>query len=168
MFIALLKEVVYMSDMLKGVLIALIPSLIVAFITARLTFIMSVRQLKTKKTWEDKYETYNRAIICLSRLLHCYREWMRAYDPYRSEKISDEQISMITERYHKALDELNEIAGAGIIISANAADEINKLCDELYDEADGRNPYEYAREKHELIENCIGDIRVYSKEDLGD
>lgn len=155
-----------MSDIVKGVLIALIPSLIVAFITARLTFVMSVRQLKTHKTWEDKYETYNRSISCLSRLLYCYREWMRAYDPYRCEEISGEQIAAVNEKYRKALEELHEIAGAGINISESAADEIRKLCEELGDDADCKNPYEYAREKHELIENCIGDIKLYSKEDL--
>jgi hypothetical protein len=157
-----------MSDIIKGVLIALIPSMIVAFITARLTYVMSVRQAKTHKTWEEKYETYNRSISCLSRLLYCYREWMKAYDPYRCEKISGEQISAVNEKFRKVLEELNEIADAGINISAGAADMLRKLCDELSDEADCKNPYEYAREKHELIENCLGDIKVYSKEDLAD
>lgn len=157
-----------MNDIVKGVLIALIPSLIVAFITARLTYAMFVRQMKTQKTWEDKYETYNRSISCLSRLLYCYREWMRAYDPYRCDEINEEQIRAVTEKYRKALDELHEIAGAGINISAGAEDMLKKLCEELSDEADSKNPYEYVREKHELIENCIGDIKVYSKEDLVD
>ncbi len=158
-----------MSDIVKGVLIALIPSLIVAFITARLTFFMSVRQLKTQKTWEDKYETYNRSISCLARLLYCYREWMKAYNPYRRDEICEEQIGIITEKYRKTLEELHEIVGAGVNISASAADELGKLCEELDDEADYRkNFYDYACEKHELIENCLGDIKVYSKEDLGD
>jgi hypothetical protein len=157
-----------MSDIVKGVLIALIPSLIVAFITARLTFVMSVKQMKTQKTWEEKYETYNRTISCLSRLLYCYREWMMACDPYRRDEISQEQIREVNEKYRKALEELHEIAGAGINISASAADILRKLCDELSDGADCRNLYEYAQEKHELIENCIGDIKVYSKEDLMD
>lgn len=154
-----------MNDIVKGVLIALIPSLIVSIVTARPTFVMSVRQLKSQRTWENRYETYNRTINCLSRLLNCYREWMKAYDPYRCEELNREQIDAVNEKYRKAFEELHEIAGAGINISESAADEIRKLCGEL-DDAEPKNPYEYARDKHELIENCIGDIKAYSREDL--
>ncbi len=157
-----------MNDIIKGVLIALIPSLIVAYITARLTFIMSVRQLKTQKTWEDKYETYNRIISCLSRLLHCYSELMRVYDPYRPDDFSSENIDRIIEKHRAAIEELHEISGAGVNISSSAADELGKLCEELAGDIEALDPYESACEKHDLIESCLGDIKVYSKEDLAE
>ncbi len=156
-----------MNDVIRGVLIALIPSLIVAILTAKLTVNLSIRQFRTQKWWENKYETYYKVITCLSRLIYCYREWMKVYTPDTLREFNEEYKNKITEKYNLAIEEFHEIANASVFnISEKAAKEIRKLRDEIEDAAGSHNWYEDACEKHELIENCIRDIRIYSKEDL--
>lgn len=156
-----------MNEVFKGVLIALIPSLIVAVVTAKLTVDLSIRQFRTQKWWGNKYETYSKVVACLSRLQYCYREWTKAFDGENPAEWTEADRQRISAKFRAAMEEFQETANASAFtISAKVAEEIMRLRDELDDASGLPERREDACEKHELIENSIRDIRIYSREDL--
>ena len=156
-----------MDDILKGLIIALIPAAAVAILTAKLTVNLSVEQFRTQKWWEKKSEAYSKIVSCLSRLLYCYREWMKAYDGSNPREMSDSKKVGLSDKYNLAIEEFHEAANSSVFnISEKAADAVLKLRDELEYEFDSTDWYEDAKYYCELLENCIRDIKVYARDDL--
>lgn len=156
-----------MNDVLKAVIISLIPSLIVAIFTAKLTVTYSINQFRTEKWWDKKHETYSNIVTCLSKLLYCYRKWTEEFDDGEPLKLSDESKKKLMEKYNTAIVELHEIANACVFnISEKASEEIKNLRDEIDNEFSAVNWFEDAPNKHLLIESCIRNIKVYAQEDL--
>ena len=156
-----------MNDILKGLIIALIPAAAVAVLTAKLTVNLSVEQFRTQKWWEKKSEAYSKIVSCLSSLLYCYREWVKEYDDGNPRKMSDAKKGSLSGKYNQSMEEFHEAANSSVFnISEKAADAVLKLRDELEYEFDSINWFEDAKYYCELVENCIKDIKVYAREDL--
>lgn len=156
-----------MNDIIKGLIIALIPAAAVAVLTAKLTVNLSVEQFRTQKWWEKKSEAYSKIVSCLSRLLYCYREWMKAYDESNPRKMSDVKKSSLYDKYNLAIEEFHEAANSSVFnISEKAADTVLRLRNELEYEFDSINWFEDAKYYCELIESSIKDIKVYARDDL--
>ncbi len=154
-----------MSDILKGIFIALIPALLVSIVTAIITVKLSVRQFRSQRWWERKADTYSRIIEYLSSLQYCYGEWIKEeMTGYKEGKIRMQKIS---ETYNIALEGfIKECNASAYIISEKAHMELEKLRKEVEWEERTIDWFEDIETRYDMVKSTIGELRGHAKADL--
>jgi hypothetical protein len=114
------------KDMWQNIIISLIPSLVVAAITAFLTVRLSVKQFRTQRWWERKADAYSKIAESLHHLIdYCDvheredRDWA---------VIPPERKKQLEEAYSISYNELVKVTNIGsFIISSDAANVLEEL-----------------------------------------
>ena len=117
-------------EVLKNILIALVPATAVAIITANITVKKSLRQFRSQKWWEKKAETYSAISEDLSRLFFCTKELYS--DSVGEVNLDDHRIKTLDNEHGRRLESFKMIlAGGAFIVSKEVHKEIEALIKNL-------------------------------------
>ncbi len=144
-------------------LISLVPSMVIAIITAYVTVRLSLKQFYSQKWWEKKAEAYTNVIESLAIMQHYMGLW---FDELITYKRSDEEVNRrFAADYQKHCDYIIKISTQGaFIISNEVANELEMLIKELNkDEQDLIADYDNT---FSAIKKSIEKIRSLAKKDL--
>ena len=148
------------------ILLNLISSIIVAFLTVKLT----VKKFITEKWWEKKASAYDDLIENLAELQNCAYKWVDYYQSILvsgvEKRLSKEEIEKLRQENIKLTEAIRKISMAGsFMISNEAVRELNKLLSNI-NAITGEDPWEDINKEYSYIMDCITDIRAIAKKDL--
>ncbi|MCL5070449.1 MAG: hypothetical protein M1308_06080 [Actinobacteria bacterium] len=155
-------------EVLKNILIALVPAIAVAIITAIVTVRKSLRQFYSQNWWQKKADTYSNIMADLKNLFYSISELLD--DAEGSADIGNEQIKKLIRNYKRSLESLKKTAAEGdFVISKEVASELKLLIKNLSD-----NEYKYDKEPlsdyygrdYINIKNCNENVKKFAKQDL--
>ena len=152
------------KNILISVSLSLIPAVVVAILTVRL----SLRQFYSQKWWEKKVEAYSNIIKDLKNFHYCISE---LYDLETGVKqLNDHRLDTLDRNKRKSFENLKLTAlEKNFVISKEAAMELDKFIKKTaydYPEQDKEPLSEYYGRQYEGIEECLMNFRLYAKKDL--
>jgi hypothetical protein len=154
-----------MPDFIESVLIALIPSIIVAVFAAYLSARLTLKEFYRQKWWERKLEAYSKILEHLSFLQYHTTETINDYQA--NIPIDDELQDRLTKGYKKSKEALIKTAAIGeFIVSERTTQALSKLIikmDNLYFEEDFGKVLE---ENDKAQVECIEIVRAEAKKTL--
>ena len=154
-----------MSELVKGILIGLIPALVVSVATAWITVRLSLRQFKSERWWEKKAEAYSAILQHLSEL-EWYFQRMSAHELFE-EQLGEEERKDLGKNFREARTSLAKAAAIGAYaISDNAAKALTELVQQVDRGPSDYNFYEFYAGCHESVGSCIAQVRACAKADL--
>ena len=124
-----------MPQEVTQLLLALVPGVIIAVVTAFLTVRLSLRQFYSQRWWERKAEAYSTIVESIYHAKNYVARLLEAEEEGR--EVSNDRRKQLEEYSMKAYEELNKAASIGaFIISDEAATHLSKLLKELRTDAD--------------------------------
>ncbi len=152
-----------MNEFVQQILIALIPALVIAAVTAYLTVKWSIRQFHSQRWWELKAEAYSQIIAQLVDLQY-YIE--RSIEMLRAGgELDFETNDELYEGYFQAKKYLRKATASGAyVISDGAAAALEELMRGL----DNEEPSIalWIQTQHSAVKECAKKMREYAKVDL--
>jgi len=119
-----------MSQLLIGVLAALIPSAVVGILTAFVTVRLAEKRFRSEKWWEKRQAAYAEITESLTTLLYCLGEWES--EQLDLEKFTEEQKKQTNADYARAKEILKRAGARGAIyVSDKAAEAVRVLLRDL-------------------------------------
>ena len=156
-----------MPQEVTQLLLALVPGVIIAVVTAFLTVRLSLRQFYSQRWWERKAEAYSTIVESIYHAKNYVARLLEAEE--EGSEVSNERRKQLEEYSMKAYEELNKAASIGaFIISDEAATHISKLLKDLRSEEHDteRSWYDYLDSKVSILDRSLVKIREYAKKDL--
>ena len=152
------------SYLLQGILIAFIPSVLVALFTAWVTVKFSMQQFFEQRWWEKKAETYSQIVEALSYLQYHNVEWLDSQ--IEGKTLSGPKVEKLSEGYFQAKEEIAKASAMGAyIISEDATVALKKLVKNF--ERYSQDMVADLERDFDLIEICIKEVKSCAKRDLG-
>lgn len=153
-----------MSELTGQILVAFIPSLLTAVLTAFIAVRLSIRQFHSQRWWEKKAETYSAILERLSELQFTLSEYLADWEKVRD--IGPERAKRLHILSEDARISIAKAAAMGsFIVSDEAARVLEKLRMEL-DTEDGANPGDDMGRGYDALKEAIPKIRAEAKKDL--
>jgi hypothetical protein len=154
-----------MSELLQGILIALLPALAVSIITAYIAVRLSLKQFYSQRWWDKKAEAYSLILEHLSYLKYYYGEWI---DELQLDiTMSEDHQKRLNDGYQQSKESIIKAAAIGeFIISETAGQAVAKLLSELTNlhfEADLNTIVERS---YAAAGECIKTVKEEAKEAL--
>lgn len=155
-----------MPDWLHTATATVLPSLLVAVVTAALTVKLSLKRFHAERWWERKAEAYTRIVESLYHV-KAYSDAMipeylegATYSPEHKKRLSDE--------YSAAHRELSKTTGIGAyIICDEAAEVLEELRKRPGLDWDQNPPWEVFEDDAQAYGAALDKIRRIAKRDLG-
>lgn len=152
------------KSILVSVLLSLIPAVVVAFITVRL----SLRQFYSQKWWEKKAESYSKIIGSLANLFYSIKELCSEAEG--EKEIGNKNYKKLINNYPQYYEIIKKASSAGaFIISKKVSIELDALVDNLENNYFNRQKESiadlYGRDFN-FIKNSLEIIRILAKKDL--
>lgn len=145
--------------------LVLIPSLIVAVVTAILTVKLSVRKFYTERWWERKADAYSRIIEALHRHKNYVEQKLEIEMSYPKKDRTKEEKEDLEKQWTDANAELERAADLGAFVISEETEEIIKKFLKRPIDA-----YDVLLEAMEVdlsyIKNCLLEVKAAAKKDL--
>jgi len=156
---------VKMDELLKGILIGLIPALMVSVATALITVRLSLRQFHSQKWWEKQNEAYSQIVEQLSYLVYYYEELL--YEDLGETTISEQKKLELYKKYSKIKEDLTKAAAMGsYIVSSTTSDALAKLLQGFRNTENEPDIGRLGSERYNLVRECIEIVRKDAKQSL--
>ena len=156
-----------MDELLKGILIGLIPALVVSVATAFITVRLSLRQFHSQRWWEKRAEAYSQIMEQLSYLVYYYGELVD--DDLGLTHMSEQKERELYERYSKIREDLTKVAAMGsYIVTATTSDALAKMLREFDKTEHDPDFGATLGDRYKLVRECIEIVRNDAKRSLGD
>jgi len=156
------------SEFVKGMLVALIPSLVVSVATAFLTVRLSLRQFHSQRWWELKVEAYSGIMEQLSHVDYCLNDWLA--QEYGGFTFTAEKKNQLSERYAKAeADILTASTRGSYIISEDSAKilaEVSRALKEDWPHPQESPLFDHLEGEQIAVRKAIERLRAEAKRDL--
>jgi len=155
-----------MNELVKGILIGLIPALVVSVTTAIITVRLSLKQFHSQRWWEKRAEAYSKIMEQLSYLVYYHQEWID--EDLGLSKMSGDKKQELWERYSKIKEELTRVAAMGsYIVSENTSAAVEDLLKE-FSRTDSEPDFgNMLGNRYTSVQKCIGIVRDDAKNSLG-
>jgi hypothetical protein len=154
-----------MDELLKGILIGLIPALVVSLATALITVRLSLRQFHSQRWWEKRNEAYSQIMEQLSYLVYYYNEWIDE-DLGLTEKSEQEKFGLYT-KYSKIREDLTRVAAMGsYIVAPTTSEALAKMLIEFRKTEYDTNFGAIVSDRYKLVQECIEIVRRDAKQSL--
>mgnify|MGYP001574868345 CR=1 FL=1 len=155
-----------MPEWLQSAVVALVPSLVVAVVTAYLTVRLSLRRFHSERWWERKAETYSRVVESLYHV-KAYGDAMVRED-LEGVQYTPEHKKRLREEYSAGHRELSKATSIGAYI---ICDDAAKVLDELRKRPrldwDENPPWEVFEDDARAYGEALTKMREIAKKDLG-
>ena len=153
-------------NILSLLLLAIIPGLIIAIVTAYITVQLSLKQFYSEQWWQQKATAYSEIILALFHIKQSIDiEIFKIEEGI--EFSSDERQKELGERSASGYETINKaVAYGSFAISDEASDCISKFNKEIRNPHQPGDWFDAIQKKSKLIEKCINQIREYAKRDL--
>jgi len=155
-----------MDELVKGILIGLIPALVVSVTTAIITVRLSLSQFHSQRWWEKRAEAYSQIMEQLSYLIYYHQEWID--EDLGLSKMSGDKKLELQKRYNKIREDLTRVAAMGsYIVSANTSAAVEDLLKE-FNKTDNEPDFgNMLGNRYTAVQKCIGIVRDDAKNSLG-
>ncbi len=155
-----------MKDILTGLLIGLVPSSIVAILTAWITVKLSIRQFSSQRWWEKKADAYNEILSHLSNLDFAYQEWIDEEE--EGTEYTEEHQKRLRELVTPAIQRVHTADAVGAFyVSAKAVRALHSCATTLRRPVhDGDDWYSHIIDAQASVKKAIETIRSEAKTDL--
>ncbi len=150
-----------MEIILKQVL----PSLLVAVVTALVTVRLSFRRFRSERMWERKVQAYEKIFESLHHLKAYCDGHIKAFENGTSLDGNMEQE--LYGRFRLAIAEINKYRDIGsFLIDESAVERLKHFEDDLEKTYEGKTIYEIADNQYGAVTKCILDINKIARSDL--
>lgn len=151
-----------MAQWLSATLDTLVPSLIVAVLTAVITVRLSLRRFRTERWWEHKADVYSRIVGALYNVAEYCSEESRA--TLRGADIGEDA----KQRYKEAHRDLKKVTAIGAyIISDEVAEALAKLEARPRLASDEYDFLQALDADYKAYKATLEEVRELAKKDLG-
>lgn len=149
-------------------MVAFVPSIITAILTALVAVRLSIRQFHSQRWWEKKAETYSAILEHLSELHSALSEsWQDILEIRNIGPIKSERTVQLRAMNQNARLAIAKAAATGsFIVSSETARVLENLNRELQTEEGGNPANEYER-LFKALRQAISKIREEAKSELG-
>jgi hypothetical protein len=155
------------------ILIALIPGILISFLTAFLMVYLSLKKFHHERWWDRKADLYSNILDSLHQRIKYLENGITVYySEYGDNSLTDEMKNKSNELYKKNLESLDHIARVrdvgSFIISKEAIEELTtglksgltgKDWSEMY-------PPDFYQKELDIVNNCLQRIIIIAKKDL--
>ena len=154
-----------MSELVQGILIALIPALAVAIITSYVTVRLSIRQFYSQRWWDKKAEAYSQIMEHLSYLHYYFEAW---YDEIEADiTISQERKQELSKGYRQSRESITKAAAIGsYIVSDTTITALRSLLHKFTKSDLEGDLAAVVKNNYEAIIECMPIVREEAKKDL--
>jgi len=160
----MVKEVM-MPEFTQSILIALIPSLIVAVFTSFLSVRLALKRFYSQRWWEKQAEAYSQILEHLSYLRFESSEWLDDLQGGITLNTDDEK--RLSEGYKRSRESLIRTAAIGeFIVTGTTTEALSKLLTKLASQHFEEDLYLAVEKSHEAVTECIKIVREDAKEAL--
>jgi len=154
-----------MSELLQGMLIALLPALAVSIITAYITVRLSLKQFYSQRWWDKKAEAYSLILEHLSYLKYYYSEWI---DELQLDiTMGEDHQKRLNDGYQQSKESIIKAAAIGeFIVSEATGEAVSKLLSELTNLHFEVDLNQIVEKSYVAVGECIKTVRKEAKEAL--
>lgn len=153
---------------MQDIIVAVIPALIIAGVTALVayfTITRSMRQFYSQRWWERKADAYSKIIETLTDFEHCYIEEIDQLTYEERFTVNDKK--RLRESFREAQESIRKAAIIGAyIISDDTAKTLSNLLYGLQKEDPKGDWSKDLINHHELVRKSIEEIKRHAKKDL--
>ncbi|HHT9104504.1 MAG TPA: hypothetical protein ACFYD7_01370 [Candidatus Wujingus californicus] len=155
------------------ILIAIIPGILISFLTAFLTVRLSFKKFRHERWWDRKADLYSNILDSLHQRIKYLENESDVYcSEYCDNSLTNEMKNKTNELYKKYSESLDHIARVrdigSFIISKEAIEELNKGLNSGLTEKDWREMYppDFYKKELDTVNNCLQRIIIIAKKDL--
>lgn len=146
-------------DLLVGVVIALIASVV--------TWFFASRRFRFEKMWERKADSYAQVIEALHHAKHFFQEELDAY--YMNKDLLDDKENQLKAKAEEAENEIIKAADTGAFLIAE--DAVRALRKYINSESESHNKAhtsdEYFDYQLDAVSKCLETVIAIARRDLG-
>jgi hypothetical protein len=154
-----------MSATILALLKDLIPGLFISVLTALVTVRLSIRQFRSERWWEKKWDAYSQIMKQLTLLEFSYGSWYD--DAVSARALNDESKAILREQHHQAEESIGMAAAAGsFVVSKESARVLADLVKEFDKHAAGEHWVDEIGRHYQSTVTSIARIREHAKADL--
>lgn len=155
-----------MDELVKGMLIALIPALVVSVVTAIITVRLSLSQFHSERWWDKRAEAYSQIMEQLSYLIYYHQAWMD--EDLGLSKMSGNKKLELQKRYNKTWEDLTRVAAMGsYIVSADTSAAVEDLLKKSGKTDMEPDFWNMLWNRYTAVQKCIDIVRDDAKKSLG-
>lgn len=155
-----------MTNFLHLALAKLLPSLLVAVLTAFITVRLSLKRFRSERWWERKADSYSRIVESIHQMKAWCEDQMESIETGR--EISEEKEKELRIKFNKASDEIRRAVDIGsFFISSDSEKVLRDLKKELDKAKHEQSFYEYLDYKFASLKGGLAQIQIQAKKDLG-
>lgn len=151
---------------IRQMLLGLIPSIIIAIVTAYLTVFLSFRKFRDEKRWEKKFDAYYQLFDAIYNFLRYDKALIGTVEDGAHLKEGDEEE--LRKIAGKGWDEIERAATIGsFILSQKTVNLIEKM-DHNLDAIPykGSEWYEFLNKRVAVIKECLNELQKVATKDL--
>ena len=161
-----LNRIIMNQPWYVNISIALIPSLIVAVVTALLTVRLSLRKFYTERWWERKADAYSRIVEALHKYKKYDQQKLKIEMSYPRDDSDKEKI--LEKQWADANSELQRAVDLGaFVISEQTEEIIRKFLNRRVGDPNEDPLFELIETDLEHVKNCLSAVKQAAKDDLG-
>ena len=152
-------------DILKDMLIALVPGLIIAVVASIVTVRLSLRRFYSEKWWERKADTYSSIVEALYNMkayIEAYRDAIAEGKDFKKDSTHE-----VVRKAAEGRDQVFRAAAIGsFIISDEAAASLGHLRNEIMMEMQTGSLFSELDEHAAIVTRYLQQLRDIAKKDL--
>lgn len=155
-----------MANLLDLMLTKLLPSLLVAVVTALVTVKLALKRFHSERWWEKKADSYSRIV----ESLHQMKAWCEDQMEYieNGREMSEEKEKDLRDKFNKASDEIRRAVDIGSFFICSESEQFMRALKKELDKAKHEPSfYEYLDFKLGVLQKGLNQIQIHAKKDLG-
>jgi hypothetical protein len=155
-----------LNEILTSIIVALVPSVIIAYLSAKIAIYFSLNQFREEHRWEKKYEAYEKIMVALHHMLD-YDCQLSANEEYGYE-MSEERKMKLNQQYSEGWKEFTKAKNLGTFLISNESVICLKELAKKIDEVDNLNGsfFELFDNRASITEEYLELFRERAMQDL--